>query len=503
MASLGRTRWWVLFSLSLGILAVGLDTTILNVALPTLAVELQASTSQLQWILDAYNLVLATMLLPAGMLGDRYGRKRLLLGALLLFGVASAACAVSGSPGMLIIMRAFLGLGAAFLIPLSMSVLPVMFKGEERTKAMMVWMTVNMMGIPLGPLVGGWLLKHYHWSAVFLINLPLISAALLAVGLLMPESRSKGRSGFDAWGVISSSTGLALLTFGVIRAGEQGWGSGSAWLAIAAGLLLLVFLVRWEKKAEHALIDLSLFRSRSFTWGTLLATGVTFAMFGMLFGLPQYFQAVKGTDALQTGLRLLPLIGGTLAGAKISEACLPRLGGKVVIALGFFLLGAGLALGTWTEVGSGFGFVAVWTVAAGVGLGFALPSSMDMALGELSEERSGVGSALIMATRQVGASISVALLGSALNAAYRTHLNLSGVPEEASGAIRKSASAGAVSVGRLNSPELLGMVRSAYVHGMGLLLWICAGIAAAGFLLALWFLPGRAVPSRAHESAGG
>ncbi|MDF2938117.1 MAG: transporter, partial [Paenibacillaceae bacterium] len=245
------------------------------------------------------------------------------------------------------------------------------------------------------------------------------------------------------------------------------------------------------------LVDFSLFRSRSFTWGTLLATGVTFSMFGLLFGLPQFFQAVKGTDAFETGLRLLPLIGGTLAGAKISELCIPRFGGKAVISAGFVFLASGLALGTGTGLDTGLGFIALWTVIAGVGLGFALPTSMDMAMGELAEAKSGIGSALIMATRQVGASISVALLGSALNAAYRTHLVLDGAPEAAVQAVRKSAAAGTAAAGKLGSQEMLAMIRSAYIHGMELLLWICAGSALACLLLGFFFLPGKllAAPS--------
>ncbi|MDF2939254.1 MAG: transporter, partial [Paenibacillaceae bacterium] len=201
-----NSRWWVLFSLSLGLMAVSLDTTVLR-------------------------------------------RKQLLLGALLLFGAASASCAAASTPGMLIGMRAFLGLGAAFLIPLSISVLPVLFKGEERTRAMMIWMTVNMLGIPLGPLLGGYLLKHYHWSAVFLINLPLIAIAIIAVALLMPESHSEHRPKPDPAGVILSSSGLAAVTYGFIRSGEQGWGDSAAWLAIAGGILLLIVLFLWECRA--------------------------------------------------------------------------------------------------------------------------------------------------------------------------------------------------------------------------------------------------------------
>ncbi|AIQ63476.1 multidrug MFS transporter [Paenibacillus stellifer] len=484
-----KSKWWVLFSLTFGLLAVGLDMTILNVALPTLATDLQAPTSRLQWILDSYNLVLAAMLLPAGMLGDRFGRKTFLMLALLLFGGASAGCAYAASTGMLIFMRSLLGLGAAFLIPLSVSVLPVLFEGPERTKAMMVWASANMLGIPLGPILGGWLLNHYNWGAVFLINLPLIVIALIAVGLLMPESRSELRLKLDVAGVASSSIGLAAVTFGVIRAGEHGLGDALTLTTLLAGLIILIFFVLWERRTEHPLIDLSLFHSRGFTWGTILATCVSFALFGLLFVMPQYFQAVNGADALGTGLRLLPMIGGMLVGAKNSDLLLKKLNSRTIVALGFTVMAAALLLGTATDTGSTYGYAALWITLAGLGLGFALPISMDLAIGALSAERSGVGSALVMALRQVGGAVGVALLGSALNSAYRSGLRLDGLPVEAASAVRQSASAGAAVAGRLNLPDLLGMVRSAFVQGMQHMLWICAGIAAAGILLALVFLP--------------
>ncbi|MEO3947188.1 MFS transporter [Gorillibacterium sp. CAU 1737] len=484
-----KSRWWVLLSLALGLLAVGLDMTVLNVALPTLAMDLQASTSELQWILDSYNLVMAAMLLPAGMLGDRFGRKRLLLLSLLLFGGASAACAVSNTPAMLIGMRTLLGLGAAFLMPLSISILPVLFKGAERTKAMTVWMTVNMLGIPLGPIVGGWLLNQYHWGSVFLINLPLIAVALMAVGLLMPESRSQERVSLDFPGVVGSSAGLVGVTYGIIRAGEHGWDDRMALLALAAGVLLLALFVAWERKARHPLIDLSLFRSSRFTWGTLLATCVSFAMFGLLFVMPQYFQAVKGADAFDTGLRLLPMIGGMMVGAKGSDALIKRLSARVVVSLGFAVIAGSLILGTATQLESSYAFVALWITLFGVGLGFALPTSMDLAVGELTEERGGVGSALIMALRQVGGAVGVAVLGSVLNSAYRSRLPLEGLPGQTADAMKSSVSAGAAIARKLKLEDLLERIQAAYIGGMGQLLWICGGIATVSFLLAILFLP--------------
>lgn len=500
MANTVNRKWWVLFALTFGLLAVGLDMTVLNVALPTLATDLEATTGELQWIVDSYNLVLAAMLLPAGMLGDRFGRKKLLLLALVLFGGASLACAYSGTPSALIGMRALLGLGAAFLIPLSMSVLPVLFHGAERTKAMMIWATANMLGIPLGPILGGWLLKHYSWGSVFLINLPLVAVAIAAVALLMPESRSSENRKLDLPGVAASSLGLVGVTYGVIRAGEHGWGNPEALVSLAAGLVILTAFIIWQRKSRSPLIDLSLFRSAGFTWGTLLATAVSFALFGLLFTMPQYFQAVNGADALGTGLRLLPLIGGLLVGAKSAQSLLPKLGAKYIAALGFAFMKAGLLLGTFTGLDTGYGFAAFWITVSGLGLGLVLPTAMDAALGELSSERSGIGSALIMAMRQVGGTIGVALLGAALNSTYRSHLVLDGLPAQASAAVTQSVTAGAAVAGKLQSAELLAMVQKAYVEGMGTMLWICGGIAAVSILLVLLFLP-RKVSHRAEADA--
>ncbi len=381
----------------------------MNVALPTLAEELQASTGALQWIIDSYTLVLAAILLPAGMLGDRYGRKKFLLAALIVFGLASAGCALADSSAQRIAMRCLLGLGAAFIMPLSMSILSVLFEGEERTKAMTIWTMANIFGIPIGPILGGWLLKHYDWGSVFLINLPLVAVALLAVGMLLPESRSSSARRQDFPGILTSSLGFGGFTYGIIRAGE--------------------------------------------TRGAILSTMANFAMFGIIFALPQFFQAVQGVDPLTTGLRLLPLIAGVILGAKAAQSLLARAGTRSMIACGFAALTAGLAAGAFTTADSGFGFAAVWTTVAGIGLGMALPTSIDAALGELTAERSGEGSALITALRQFGGSLGVALLGAALNATYRSRLALGDLPEAAVEKARKSVAAemAAARAGRLRA----------------------------------------------------
>jgi EmrB/QacA subfamily drug resistance transporter len=494
-----RRRWWALAALALSVLVVGLDLTVLNLALPTLATELHASTTQLQWIVDAYSLVLAALLLPGGLLGDRFGRKRLLLGALAVFGAASLACAYASSPPGLIAARAVLGLGAAVIIPLSLSVLPVLFSEEERQRAVTITVGATFVAFPIGPILGGWLLTHFWWGSVFLINVPVIVLALLAVAVLMPESRSLRAPGLDPVGIVASCLGLATLTYGAIDAGQHGWGNAGALAAMLAGALVLAAFLGWERRvgrrpSGQPLVDLSLFGSRRFTWGTTLATVVSFALFGLLFAVPQYFQAVRGTDAMGAGVRLLPLIGGLMVGAAAADRLVRVAGAKATVALGFALMAAGLGIGATTSLQTGDRFTLTWVAVLGVGLGFAMPTAMDAALSALSKERSGVGSALIMAVRQVGATIGVAVLGSVLIAGYHARLDLTGLPEQAADTVRDSAGAGVVVARQAGSAALADSVRAAFVHGMDLLLWTCGGLAVIGGVLALAFLPRRARP---------
>lgn len=484
-------RWWVLGALAIGILAVGLDMTILNLALPILATDLHATNGELQWFADAYNLVFAAVLLPAGLLGDRLGRKKMLIIGLTLFGVASVGCAYAGSAWELIAGRAALGLGAALLVPLSMSIIPVLFSEKERPKAIGIWMMANAFGIPLGPIVGGWLLNNYWWGSVFLINIPLVVVALFAVSILLPESRSEMNQRVDFIGVVASSLGLVGVTYGVIEIGEKGWGDPVTLITLIAGLLVLVGFVLWERRISHSLIDLSLFRSSSFTWGTILATVISFAMFGVLFLMPQYFLAVGGVDVQRAGLQLLPLVGGLLVGSQISDQLQSRFGAKIPIALGFLVLATGLIVGTNTGIDTGYGFTSVWITIAGLGIGFALPAVMDAAISALSAERSGVGSALIMAMRQVGGTMGVAILGTLLSTGYRNKLDLQGLSGEAAESVRRNVSAGVAVARQINSTTLIDSVRSSFIHGMEVTLWVCGGVAALGVLITLSFLQTR------------
>jgi EmrB/QacA subfamily drug resistance transporter len=492
----GNRRWWAAAALATSGVVIGIDATVLSLALPTLATDLHASTAQLQWFIDAYLLILGAVMLPAGLLGDRFGRKRLLMLALALFGLGSLACAYASSAGQLIAARAMLGLAAAFVLPLSLSVLPVLFEEHERQRALAIVAGSAIASYPLGPIVGGWLLNNYWWGSVFLINVPVIAVALPAVGFLMPESRGLGRPRLDLAGVALSTAGLVALTYGLIEAGDRGWGDRGAVAFMAGGALVLIGFVAWERRVGRAgtrqpLVDLELFRSRSFRWGTILSALLSFALIGLLFAVPQYFRAVLGYDAMGAGLRLLPLIGGMIVGLAVGDRICTKAGPKITVALGFGVAAAGLIIAAFTSAGDGTAFAATWLTIGGVGTGIALPPAINAALGRLTGERSGVGSALISAVRQVGGTFGVAVLGSVLNSAYRSRLDLAGLPDQAGAAMRDNVAAGVVVAQRLGSPDLLAMAEGAFIHGMDVMLACSGGIAAASALLALVFLPGN------------
>jgi DHA2 family multidrug resistance protein-like MFS transporter len=423
-------------------LALNIDATVLSLAIPTLSGALHASTAELQWFVAGYTLVFAATMVPGGMLGDRYGRKKLLLAALVLFGIASAACAYAPTAGAFIGARALLGVAAGVATPLTIGVLPVLFPERERGRAVAIVMSATMLAFPIGPILGGWLLSNFWWGWVFLINLPVVAVAFAAVWFLLPESRSSERSRFDGAGVALASAGLATLVYGVIQAGQNGWSNAGAIGEMLAGGVVLCAFVLWERRVTEPLLDLGLFRSPGFTWGTILGATVSFALFGLLFAVPQYFQDVVGVNAMGSGLRLLPMIGGLLAGAGLGDALARRLGPKLTVALG-----------------------------------------------ALSAERSGVGSGAIQALRMVGSSFGAAILGSILNSGYRSRLDAAALPPALAHTARGSVVAGVAVAKTLGSPGLLRSVQAAFVHGMGLSLLVSGAVAAVGVPVALRFLP--------------
>ena len=487
-------KWWALVSVILAVFTVGLDMTILNVALPTLASVLHASACQLQWISLSVTLVVAAGLLVSGLLGDRFGRKKMLLVGLVILGASSAACAYATSPGILIAARMVLGLGAACIIPLSMSVLTVLYTDQERPRAVAIWAAASFLSLPIGPILGGWLLTNYWWGWVFLFNVPVAVLAIIAVAVLLPESRSAKRPKFDPVGILTASAGLVGLIYGFIQAGQKGWGNAGALAFIITGMVVLVVFVLWERwfcrrSNSQPAVDPGLFRSASFTWGTILVATGFVAMYGILFVAPQYFQAILATNAIGSGLRLLPLIGGLLVGAVLSGRIATSAGRKVTVASGFLLMAAGLFIGANTTVTSSNTFIAVWTAIFGFGMGFVLATASSAALDELSPEQSGVGSAVMQVFQRAGGPIGVAILGSILNSIYQGQLNVAGLPSAAADAAKGSVFAGLTVAKKLGSKLLADSAQTSFTHGMDLMLWVCVGIAIVGVILSLVFLP--------------
>jgi MFS transporter, DHA2 family, multidrug resistance protein len=490
-------RWYALIALNLAVLAGSLDGTILSVALPTLAGALKATETDLQWFQSAYLLAVAAAMLPAGLLGDRYGRRKTMIASLALFAAGSLACAYSTTPAMFIAARVVLGVACSGLVVMALSGLAVLFDDDERPRAVGVWAAANFIALPAGPLLGGWLLTNYWWGWVFLMNVPVALIGLIATAFLLPESRADERPGIDWLGIVLSVAGLSAITYGLIDAGRDGWTAGSTLGWAATGVLLLGAFAWWEslpsrRSGPNALIDVALFRIPAFTWGVVLAAMGILAMIGALFTMPQYFQAVQGADAMGSGVRLIPLIAGLVAGALPADRLAARLGPKATVAAGFLVMFAALLAGSRMRIDSSVWFVAGWMAAVGLGMGMALSTAASGALAQLPQERAGVGAAVMQALQKLGGPFGAAILGSALAGVYRSNLQLTGLPAPAAAAVRDSVFAGLAVAARAHSPALLASVRHAFVDGMDAALLVSAGVAALGMLLALVFLPGRA-----------
>jgi MFS transporter, DHA2 family, multidrug resistance protein len=500
-------RWLAMGALTLALITIGLDQTVLNLALPTLANSLHASESQLQWFVTAYTLALAAGMLPAGLLGDRYGRKTVLVGAIALFGITSIACAYAPDANSFIAARAVLGVAGAALMVMSLSVVTVLFSESERPRAMGIWAAGNFLALPLGPIVGGYVLAHFWWGCVFLMNVPVVLIGLAAVTIFVPQSRSEQRPTIDLPGVVLSSGGLAMLMYGLVQAGEFGWGSSDAIIPSIAAVAVLTAFVVWEswltvQPNGRPLVDLGLFRSRSFTAGVVLAGMGVFGMFGVLFTLPQYLQAIMGVDAQGAGLRFLPTIAGLIIGAVPADRVSARIGARFTVAIGFVVLAVGMFLGSTMTATTGDGFIALFTFIVGVGSGLGLATAVSAAMVELSAERSGVGGALVQAVVKLGPAFGATILGSVLNSTYQGHVSVAGLPAAAASAAQGSVFGGLEVARQVGSSALLDSVRTAFVAGMDDASRVAAFIAVAAAAGALVLLPARAARAEVEPAPG-
>ncbi len=503
-------RWWALVALGACMLTLGFDLTILNVALPRMATQLHADTGDMQWIVDAYVVVFAATMLPAGLLGDRYGRRRMLVTGLAVFLFGSLLGTLTDSPGWVIAARAGMGLGAALISPLVLAVLPSLFTDPtERTKAIGIVTAAVAGGMPLGPIVGGWLLDHYWWGSIFLINVPLAALGILACLLLLPESRDPAASRVDPLNTLLGVAGLAALVYAIIEGPVRGWGDPLVVALFPVSVLLVAALVLRERGARRRgiqpMLDLDLLRAARFRWSALTVTLATLVMSGLLFVVPQYLQAVLGNDALGTGLRLLPLMGGIVVAARAAGPLVAKLGPRLVISAGLVVLAFAAFLGARTDAGDGYGLAATWLTLTGLGTGLAMVPAMDTALTALPADRAGSGSGLLMTVRQMGTALGIALLGSLLAQTYTSRLDLGALPGELPPEAASAASAAEDSVvsahllaDRLGLPHLADAADTAFVHGMSQVLLLCGVAALAGALLVATVFG----PAPAGEGAG-
>ncbi|MGW4807116.1 MFS transporter [Kitasatospora sp. NPDC004272] len=483
-------RWIALVAVALSVLVIGFDTTVLNVALPDLARQLEAGTGQQQWIVDAYTVVFAAALLPAGLLGDRFGRRRTLVLGLGLFGAASLLGTLASGPGELIAARAVMGLAAAFVMPMSMAVVPAVFPPAEQRRATALLTTMTAIGVPLGPIVGGLLLRHYWWGSIFLINVPLVLLGTVACLLLLPESADPSAPRIDPLAALLAAGGLSALTWGVIEGGDLGWGDGRVLGALAGALLALTWLVLRSGRREHPMLDLRLLAEPVFRWCSTAVTLVSVVLLGGFFVLPAYFQSVLGTDALGSGLRLMPMMGGLLAASRLGEPLVRRFAPRGVISAGLLLTALALLLGSRTTADDGYGWTALWLPLFGAGLGLVLITATASALLLLPPARAGVGSGLVQTLRQVGGAVGIAVFGALLAAGYRDRLDTGAVPEPAAHLARGSVTAADAVAERIGDPALAASAHGAYLHGMTLVMLVAGILAALSAVLVAARMPG-------------
>jgi EmrB/QacA subfamily drug resistance transporter len=498
-------RWWALAVLCASLVIITLDNTILNVALPTLVRDLSATSSELQWIVDAYVLVFAGLLLTAGNLGDRYGRKRALNVGLLVFALGSALSAYAGSAGHLIATRALMGVGGAFIMPSTLSILTNIFPAGERRRAIAIWTATAGIGVPLGPVLGGWLLEHFWWGSIFLINLPIVAVALAAGAILIPESKDPEHSALDPVGAALSMAGLAVLLYAIIEAPSKGWASGSTLGLFVVAAVLLVAFTLWELRVPRPMLDTRLFRNPRFSGASLSVTLVFFALFGSSFFLTQYLQFVLGYGTLEAGLRIVPVALGIMVGAGSSVRLSRHIGTRFTVALGLAIVSVGFVLMSRVSITSGYGLIALTLPILGLGMGTAMAPATDSIMGAIPRANAGVGSAVNDTTRQVGGALGVAVLGSLLSTSYGSTMDniVSALPEPAAGRARDSIGGAlqvAAQLDRFSGQLLTSGARAAFIDAMGSTLLVSAAFAFSGALIALIFLP-SGEPEHAPETA--
>jgi len=498
-----QRRWLILAVLCFSLLVIVLDNSILNVAIPTIVKELGATNSQLQWIIDSYTLVFAGLLLTAGSLGDRYGRRGALQLGFLIFGIGSLASALAGSADQLIATRAFMGIGGALIMPATLSIITNVFPDEERGRAIGVWAGVAGLGGALGPLTGGFLVEHFYWGSVFLVNIPIVIVGIVAGFVLIPTSKDPSAPKLDPLGAVLSITGLVALLYGLIEAPGEGWTSPTILTAFGIGIVLLGAFGAWELHTDHPMLDLRFFKNPRFSAASGSITLVFFAMFGSMFLLTQYLQFVLAYSPLETGVRMLPFAATMMVAAPMSAKITEKTGTKVIVAGGLGLVTLGLLSMTGLQVDTSYGGVVIRLMLIALGMAFVMAPATESVMGSLPLAKAGVGSAVNDTTRQVGGALGVAIIGSVLSSTYGPKVVefFAGTPAppqavdaakgSLGGAIGVAENLRAAGQGAL-ADKLLAVANQSFVDALHTGALVAAVATFAGVLVALAFLPARA-----------
>lgn len=487
-------RWLILGVLCLSLVLVVLGNTTMNIALPTFVRDLDATNSQLQWIVDSYALVFGGLLLTAGAVGDRFGRKGALQTGLLIFALASLGGTVATEPDHLIAARAVMGFGAALVMPATLSILTNVFPASERGKAIGIWAAFAGVGGAIGPIVGGWLLEHFWWGSLFFLNVIVAAIALLLGLALLPTSRDPHQTKLDPVGAGLSIVALGGLLFGIIEGPERGWTDPFTLVAFGAAAFVGSAFVWWELRAEHPMLPMRLFRERSFSVGSSSVSLAFFAMFGMFFLLTQYLQFVRGYTPLEAGVRTLPMAAGLMLAAPNSDRLARRLGAHRVVGSGLAIVSMGLVALSFFEISTPYWELGLLLFILGIGMGASQAPSTGSIMASLPLSKAGVGSAVNDTSREVGGAIGVAVLGSALSAVYSSNIDAhipAAAPPEAADAARESIGGAlgvAAQAGDVAAP-LVDAAKTAFVDAMGVSFLVGAAVVALGAVVAWVRLP--------------
>jgi EmrB/QacA subfamily drug resistance transporter len=502
-----RRRWYILGVMVVSLLVVVLDNTVLNVAVKTIADPEQglgATQSQLQWSINSYTLVFAGLLFTFGVIGDRFGRKRLLAAGMVVFGLGSLLSAYATSPLQLIMARALMGLGGAAIMPQTLSIITNVFEPAERGKAIGIWTGAVGLGVAIGPVTGGLLLGHFWWGSVFLINVPVIAAGLVLLFVLVPESRTPAPGGLDPIGVLLSIAGLVSLSYGIIQGGDKGsWLEPAVLGPIVAGLAVLALFLRHEARTDHPAFDVRLLREPRLSAGVAAITFCFFAAAGVFFFMSFYLQSVRGLTPLESGAMLLPFAAAQLIFAPRTAAMVARFGAKAVCTVGLLLVTVALIGYQFMTESIPIWVVAVILLVQGIGMANVMPPATESIMSALPKEKAGAGSAINNTARQIAVAMGVAVLGSVVAAVYRGELSdrLGALPADQRHLAGESIEGTMAVAARLGAAgrSLIDPAHAAFVHGVHAAAAAAAVIAFLGALMVFKWMPGRPAAVRQEE----